>query len=166
MQRVRLRGDRCRASGQASDRRMEMWHLCYPTLARNPQMQMHKTSTAPPLFRKNNTQVHGGTFITIPTLIWERTPQVQWKHFRRPFSLYGPPSACISCSASYIDKHRFVAPGCVPLSHYSKCQLCKWSTVRLSSHISCVIALVYLFWCGIHAWTLWPVGFDHFKHGI
>lgn len=118
-------GDCCRASGQASDRRMEMWHLCDPTLARNPQMQTHKTSTAPPLFRKNNTQVHDGTFITIPALIWERTPQVQWKHFRGPFSLYGPPSACISCSASYIDKHRFVAPGCTRLSHYSKCQLCK-----------------------------------------
>lgn len=61
-------------------------------------------------------------------------------------------SACILYSPSKVNRHRFGALDTARLNHYSKCQLCKWSAVCLSSHIIWVIALwrPYLFWSSIH----------------
>lgn len=62
------------------------------------------------------------------------------------------PSACILFSPAKVNRHRFGALGAARLTHYSKCQVCKWSALSLSSHITWVIALwqSYLFWCSIH----------------
>lgn len=68
------------------------------------------------------------------------------------------PAMCIVYSPSKVDKRRFAALSTAHLTRYSKCQLCKWSTVCLSSHISWVIALwqAYLFWCSLHTSIAYP----------
>lgn len=90
-------------------------------------------------------------FITIQTWRLETIQQAQWMH---------PPERFLSLSLSL--KHRFDALRTAHLTHYSKCQLCKWSTVCLSSHISWVIALwqAYLFSCSLHTSMAYP--FDQY----
>lgn len=111
------------------------------------------------IVHSNKMQVHVVTCdsFTIQTLRLETIQQTQWKHFPEQYVLSVDafslsPALCILHSPSKVDKHRFDALGAAHLAHYSKCQLCKWSTVCLSSHISWVIALwqPYLFWCSIH----------------
>lgn len=125
-------------------------------------------STAPPLFMKITRRCILGHSLQVILWYGRGLCRCSGSTLEGLFPFMCP-SACVSCSASCIDKHRFNAPGCARLSHYSKCQLCKWSTARFSSHISCVIALMYLFWCGIHASiAAFSVTseFDHLKHGV
>lgn len=122
--------------------------------------QSHSTGVV----HSNKMQVHVVTwFITIQTLRLEAIQQTQWKHFPAQYVLSVDAfslslAVCILYSPSKVDKHRFDALGAAHLTHYSKCQLCKWSTVCLSSHISWVIALwqPYLFWCSIHTSIAYP----------
>lgn len=75
-----------------------------------------------------------------------------------PAGTVDAPSRMFSPSFSLSLKHRFDVLTTAHLTHYSKCQLCKWSTACLSSHIRWVIALwqAYLFWCSLPTSMVYP----------
>ncbi len=146
-------------------------------------LQSHNTRSLFAIVHWNKKQVHVVTCDSLWVRLWvwkwsSRYCRSTFQHSM--FCLQMPSllflSACILYSPAKVNRRRFGALGAARLTHYSKCQLCKWSAVCLSSHIIWVIALwqPYLFWCSIHtsiaipaiSWmlSLWSGYRDHALH--
>lgn len=111
-------------------------------------VHVYAPSDQSPFFYQKDAGACGDMrFITIQTWRLETIQQAQWMHL---------PECFLPLSLSL--KHRFDVLTTAHLTHYSKCQLCKWSTACLSSHIRWVIALwqAYLFWCSLPTSMVYP----------
>lgn len=115
-------------------------------------------------------QVHVVTLYSLWVILLslEMIQQAQWEHFSAQsvlscrylvsLALFFYLALHAYCTLSKVNRHRFGALGATHFTHYSKCQLCKWSAVSLSSHIIWIIALwqPYLFWCSIQILRVLP----------